>query len=155
MTLAQAEAAHQHLNSILRQLILATRIGERWLLHRSEPIVASTTCPSSIETSPACRSTQTMSRKYLRLIDDELAANLRVSGPSTPFKPPTHLTSDHDPDSCGLSFVRVALSAGVQARGGGLPYPYQKPHMMLKGSPPDSSLQELQKAKRLSGTSAI
>lgn len=27
ITLAQAEAAHQHLNCVLRQLILATRVG--------------------------------------------------------------------------------------------------------------------------------
>lgn len=33
LTLAQAEAAHQHWYPILHQVILAARIGESWALH--------------------------------------------------------------------------------------------------------------------------
>ena len=65
ITPAQAEAAHQHLNSILRQLIVATRIGESWPLHRSDRIAASITCLSFIGTSTACRSTQNDAKKIL------------------------------------------------------------------------------------------
>ena len=83
ITLAQATAAHQHLNSILRQQILATRIGEPWGAQHWIPNVASTTSPSSIETSTACRSTQTTEQ----------------------CKKNTTLTTDHMPHSCACGFM--------------------------------------------------
>ena len=54
----QAEECHLHLNSILRQLMLAIRIGKPWS-QPSTQAIASTTCQSSTRTSTACRSTQT------------------------------------------------------------------------------------------------
>jgi len=60
ITLEQARVCHGHLESILRQLVHATRIGTQtdpWLAGTSIPRPASTTCPSSTETRTACQST--------------------------------------------------------------------------------------------------
>ncbi len=62
ITLAQAQECHAHLSTILRQLILASRIGNlpiQWRAVYSTQKIASIISQSSIETSTACASTQT------------------------------------------------------------------------------------------------